>query len=342
MNKLLRKIKNTVETNWFISRLFDWIAGSFLYRKFIYLKIKKYTKLIKKTKKFNIMLETTNICNARCIMCPHTKMTRKMGIMNDEMFDLVIKRLKEEKIEPLAFIVTGFGDPLTDKKILERINILRKNFPISILKIYTNFGLANDEFIEKLFRSELDEINISFNGFNRENYERTMKIDYGRTLYNLNKLIDKKKKNKSTNLKIRISMTLVSFNDGDEKKFIKEWGKKVDSVSVNKVHSYGQSVDDVSGKNKINVNKLAYPCKFIWNTINISIAGDIYLCCLDYDGNYNFGNIKEKSISEIFYSDKYENIRNLHLSGNVKQMKICATCSTAFRNGSEWLINELY
>jgi radical SAM protein with 4Fe4S-binding SPASM domain len=338
----LRKIKNLIETSHALSRIFDWVAGIFLYKKFIYSKIKKYVELIKKTKKFNIMLETTNICNAKCVMCPHTKITRKLGVMSDEMFDLLVRKLKDDKIDPMAFIVNGFGDPLTDRKIFERIKILRGNFSNSVLKFYTNLGLANDEIIENLLNSDLDEVNISFNGYDKENYERTMKIDYDKTLANLNKLIDKRKKKNNNNLKIRISMTLVSNNDGDEKKFIEEWEHKVDSVSVNKVHSYGQAVSDVSGKNKINFNKLAYPCKYIWNTINISVNGDIYLCCLDYDGNYNFGNIKDKGILEIFYSDGYERVRKKHLENNIKNIKICSTCSTAYRNGTEWLISELY
>ena len=288
--KIIRKIKNIIETNNFLSKIFDFLASTFLYKKFIYYKIKKYIAEIKKNKKYNIIIETSNICNAKCIMCPHIKMKRQMKVMSDETFGVIVKKLKEEGINPLAFILNGFGDPLTDRKIFERIKTLKKEFPKSILKFYTNLGLANEEIIDKIINCGLDEINISFNGFSKDNYEEVMKIDYDKTLSNLNKLIQKINSLKS-DLKIRISMTLVSKNDNDEKRFIKEWEKKVDSVSVNKVHSYNDSTGNVAGKNKINFNKLTYPCKYIWNTIVFGVEGDIFMCCLDYEGEYNFGNI---------------------------------------------------
>lgn len=340
MNQL-RKIKNLLETNQFLSAIFDKLAGSFLYRKFIYKKIEKYTKNIKKNKKYNIIIETSNACNAKCIMCPHIKMERKQEIMSQEIFNKIIEDLKKDAINPAVFILNGFGDPLTDKDIFERIKSLKKEFPDSAVKFYSNFGLADKNSINSILDSKLDEINISFNGFNKENYEEVMKINYNKTLENLENLIEEKNKRKSP-LKIRISMTLVSANEGDEKKFIKKWEKKVDSVSINKIHNYNNSVGEVSGKNKINFKKTTYPCKYIWNTIVFSVKGDIVLCCLDYEGKYNFGNIAEKSVLDVFYSENFENFRKKHLNNEIKQIGMCATCYTPYKNGVEWLVDELY
>jgi radical SAM protein with 4Fe4S-binding SPASM domain len=338
---ILRKLKNLIETNLFLSKLFDIIAGSILYKKIINKKIIGYTESIKKSKRYNVIIETTNICNAKCIMCPHTKMQRRMGVMDNEVFELIVKKLKADRISPLAFILNGFGEPLADKKIFERIALLKKEFPQSVLKFYSNLGLANEDATLGLVSSGLDEINVSFNGYDKENYEDTMKISYQKTLENLRRLIAKKNE-VGSKLKIRISMTLVSHNDGDEKKFIKEWSGQVDSVSVNKIHTYNNSVEDVSGKNKINYKKLTYPCKYLWNTLVFGVSGDMFLCCLDYEGEYNFGNIREKGVLEIFYSEAFENIRKKHLENNIKNIKMCANCYTPYKNGVEWLVNDLY
>lgn len=339
--KLLRKIKNILETNKAAASLFDKIAGTALYRKFIYYKIKKYASRIKKSKRYNVIIETTNLCNACCVMCPHSKMQRKMEVMSVEVFSLIVTKLKKEKINPLAFILNGFGDPLTDTKIFERVKVIKKEFPQSTIKFYSNFGLANENVIKEILDSGLDELNISFNGYDKVNYEKTMGIDYQKTSNNLVRLIVEKNKTKS-DLKIRLSMTLVSHNDGDEKKFIAEWQDKVDSVSVNKVHTYGASVVDVSGKNKINFNKLSYPCKYLWNTIVFGVTGDIFLCCLDFEGKYNFGNIAENNILGIFYSDRFNQIREQHLQNKIKNIEMCSQCYTPYKNGAEWLVDKLY
>lgn len=137
-------------------------------------------------------------------------------------------------------------------------------------------------------------------------------------------------------------MAMVSYNDGDEKKFIETWEKKVDSISVNKVHTYGDAVSDISGTNKINFNKFTYPCKYLWNTIVVGVTGDVLLCCLDYEASYVFGNIKNSKILDILYSPKFEAVRRMHVQNNIKNFSICAKCYTPYKNGVEWFVRDLY
>lgn len=338
---IIRKIKNIIEINNKISHAFDRAASSSVYKKVIYWKIKKYTENIVNTKKYNVIIETTNFCNAKCIMCPQHIMKRKKSFMSDETFFKLIFRLKNENIKPIVFILNGFGEPLTDIKIFERIKELKVNFPNSKLKFYTNLGLANDKIIDKIIDSGIDEINISFNGFTKESYEEIMKVDFEKTKDNIEKLVVKRNKN-HINLKIRISMALVSENEYTVKKFLKEWENKVDSVSVNKIHTYGGSVNNFSVKNRINFDKLTYPCKYLWNTIVIGVEGDLFICCLDYEGNYNFGNINQSKILDIFYSDEFRGIRKIHLKNHIKKIKLCSNCYTPYKNGTEWLVKNLY
>jgi radical SAM protein with 4Fe4S-binding SPASM domain len=337
----IRKIKNIVETNQLVSLSFDTIASTSIYRHIINYKIKSYVADIKKNKDYNVIIESSNFCNAKCIMCPHSTMNRPRLIMNEDTFNLVLRRLTNENIYPTAFLFNGFGEPMTDTKLISRINTVKKLFPNSTIKIYSNFGIATPASIKQILRSGLDEINISFNGYDSKNYQETMKIDYFKTLKNIKELLKLRMRYKS-NLKIRISMTLVKQNEKKIKSFLKYWTPKVDSVSVNKVHTYNQSVPDTSSKFKINFKKIAFPCKYIFNTIVITNKGDISLCCLDYEARHTYGNIKDKTILDIFYSPAFENVRKLHLENQLKKMPICANCYTPYKNGVEWLINKLY
>ena len=110
--------------------------------------------------------------------------------------------------------------------------------------MYSNFNLASDGFIDAVLESGLDELNISFNGSNKDSYEKTMSINYEKTLKNLNKLLALKKE-KNSDLKVRLSMALVRYNENNIREFMKEWAGKVDSVSVNRTHTYGGRVEDV-------------------------------------------------------------------------------------------------
>lgn len=330
-----------VEKNNKLGFLFDAVCSSPIYHYALRLRIKSYIKKIGKTKNFNIIIESTNICNARCIMCPYTKMRRKREVMSDDTFDLIIERVKEDTIRPLCFIVNGFGEPFTDRKIIERIQALRKSFPQSKIKLYSNFSIISEHKIKKLVSSGLDEINISFNGVNKKNYEETMGINYDKTKRNLEHLLYMRDK-LNKNLKIRMSMTLVEGNQADSDKYISHWRERVDSVSVNRVHTYGGAVNDVSGDLGIKFSKKPIPCKYLWNTVVIGVRGDIFLCCLDYDGVWNFGNIKGAKILAIFHSRKFKAVRNLHLSGKIDSMDICKRCYTPYKNGVEWWVDNLY
>lgn len=339
---LIRKLKNTIETNKHVTSAFDLIAKTPLYKTYINHQIKKYTQYLKETKKYNVIIETSNICNAKCVMCPHTILKRPLSIMSDTTFSNIIEKLKQEKIKPLAFIINGFGEPFTDKKILSRIKTIKKEFPKSKIKIYSNLAIPDQNILVSLINSGLDEINISFNGYDKKSYENTMKIKYQKSYENLKTLI---KLNNKANHKIiiRISSTLVGTNDKNASKFIHKWEKFVDSVSTNKAHNYNNSIDNKAKKYKINFEKKnIFPCKYLFNSIVIGVTGDIYLCCLDYEGKYNFGNINDDNILNIFYSKKFNDIRKMHLDKNLKNMPICQNCYTPYKNGVEWLIKDLY
>jgi len=338
---ILRKIKNIVEINPLFNKAFDLLGKCPFYRKIVYFKISQFERKIKKNKNYNIIIETTNLCNARCVMCPHSIMKREKEVMTDYVFSRVVKKLILEKISPQVFIINGFGEPLTDPKIFERIKKLKRLFPQVPVKFYSNFNLARDSTIKEIFESGLDEINISLNGYSSKSYEEVMGIKYEKTINNLKRLISEKNKRKSK-LTIRLSMALVETNERGAKRFVEKWEKLVDSVSVNRVHTYGNVIKDVSDSYKINYKKMPYPCKYIWNTIVFGVRGDIFLCCLDYEGKYIFGNVLKDNILDSFYSEKFNKIRELHKQGNIKNLPICAACYTPFRNGIEWFIEKLY
>ena len=268
-------------------------------------------------------------------------MKRHQAIMDNQTFEKIIHQIKTEKINPVAIILNGFGEPLIDSQIINRIKLIKQTFPTTKVKFYSNFNLANKKLISQLISSKLDEINISLNGYSRQNYQKVMKIDYQKTIKNIQQLIIAKKEKKS-DIKIRISMTLVEYNETSANKFIKKWEKQVDSVSVNKVHDYHGNVKDTSHKFKINFHKKPFPCRYLWDTIVFDVTGENVLCCLDYESDYKFGNIKDMKILKTFYSPSIEAIRKSHLQGNLKQINICQNCYTPYKNGVEWLINKLY
>jgi len=338
--EIRRKIKNWLVINKYFASGFRRIRNLGIYRNIILSLVQRFDTEIRNSREYNIAIETTNFCNAACVFCPHTFMARKKLIMDDKTFELVIARIKEDRIKPFGFCMNGTGEPLIDKNIFARACRLKKEFSSAIVKIHTNFNLATPPIIDDLLSSGLDEINISVNGYKKENYENAMHLDFDRTITNVHTLIEKRRQIGS-NLKIRISMVLVDWNEGDELCFLEQWSDKVDSVSVNRATNYGNTVRETAGNNRIDPNTSPLPCRALWDTISIASDGRIMLCCMDSEGRDNFGNIKERSILDIYLGDDFRKYRDKHLAGNLHGLTKCSACSIPHDHGAHWFFKRL-
>ena len=63
-------------------------------------------------------------------------------------------------------------------------------------------------------------------------------------------------------------------------------------------------------------------CVFV-NSMIIDAWGDVHLCCNDYFGKALFGNVKEQSLSDIWFSEEYVQARKLGAKG---KHPLCTTC----------------
>jgi 2-iminoacetate synthase ThiH len=74
-NKLIRKAKLLYSSSPRVKTLVDLLAGS----PFYFWWVKKWVAWRKEKDKkgpFNLVIETSNFCNARCVMCPYRTMKR--------------------------------------------------------------------------------------------------------------------------------------------------------------------------------------------------------------------------------------------------------------------------
>ncbi len=335
-----RILKNWLVINPVVVAAFGKIRNTALYRSMVVAAVQRRAQEMRAKRDYIIQIETTNLCNARCVFCSYTVMKREKKIMDDETFETIVRRIKEDGIKPYGVHLNGTGEPLLDNKIFHRIRRIKQEFPTAIVKFSSNFNLANEARIEEILTSGLDELNISLNSYLKDVYQDTMKIGYDRTEKNILSLLEKRKASGSK-LKVRISMALVARNETYENEFLKKWTKLVDSVTINRVHSYSGAVAESAGDNKINYENYPLPCRSLWTCISIAVDGKILLCCLDYEANNNLGNSRDNGLLELYSSKKFEQLRQMHLSGHIEPFEMCAKCSVPYENGAHWFIKKL-
>lgn len=328
LDNIIRQGKLFYSSSPKIQRLAKKLAASSFYGRIVRKKIKRQS-LKDAAGPFNLIMETSNFCNAACLMCPHQTMKRPPKIMAPEIFARIIARIKKEKLPLNKVFFSGLGEPLTDPRLLARIKELKK---IGVaIRLYTNASLLTPEIFRRLVDLGLEEINISFNGATPQQYRKIMKLNFAKTKKNINALIKIKNQKRSPRPLIQISLVVIKENEPDIKKHLRNWSGKVDSVTVSRAHAWG-------GKVKIS-SKLTYPCRSLWHTFNIDSRGNFIICCRDFESRSILGNIQTHSFAEILKSPIIKRFRCRHFKYLLSELPVmCQYCNFPYQDGIEWFL----
>ena len=143
---------------------------------------------------FRLWVEPTSHCNLRCIMCPNKDLPREQkGFMDwtlyrkiiDEaseyVFDIHLLHRGESLLHPDFFKMAQYAH---DKGLT--------------VKFHTNGTLLDEEKAYKLINSGIDQFSFSFDGYQKETYERIrVGGSFEKTVNNIVRFLEIKKKLKA-------------------------------------------------------------------------------------------------------------------------------------------------
>ena len=68
-------------------------------------------------------------------------------------------------------------------------------------------------------------------------------------------------------------------------------------------------------------------CEYPWTSLTVMADGNVVPCTQIPNNEIVLGNVKEKSLEEIWNGEEYKNLRQMHISGNFpKNHKCYARC----------------
>jgi len=321
-------------------RPFSYLVNTAVYRKFYLRCIHKEIAKIEEGGVF-VNIETTNACNADCLMCPHSKMKRASGTMNEETFRGIVDSAAGSGLKIREFVLSGFGEPIADKNIFERIAYVKSKGPFYV-KIFSNASLLTPEKTAKLLASDLDEIVISFNGISKEIYESVMKLPFEKSMDNVLALLEARRLrgpdaqgHSEAKPKIVLSCVRLAGNKAEVAKFNAFWKGKADAILKPIPENWSGSMEQNSPW-KYDIKGRLWPCRGMWDTLDFTWDGKTILCCRDYDGRVVIGDIKKEAVKDILARKRAMGIRQLE-NGDYSDAKICKSCDTMNKNNINWL-----
>jgi MoaA/NifB/PqqE/SkfB family radical SAM enzyme len=272
-----------------------------------------------------VQIESTNICNAKCVFCPRDDMHRRQGIMSFDLFKKIVDECAELGITHVR--VHNYGEPFVDRKLVEKVRYAKQK-GIQEVGMISNGSLITDAVARGMVDAGLDAINISVDASGKEVFESTrIGLKYDKVIANIERLVRIRAESGRQRPKLILSFVRQN-NSADEQAFIEHWRKVADKIHITDLHNWGGTLNQESDVN--------FPCYRPWLTFTVLWDGRVSLCCADFDGHTILGDMNTSSIGEIWNNELYRSVRREHLESGGPD--VCRACDLPKKDSPLWVI----
>ena len=271
-----------------------------------------------------VQIESTNICNAKCVFCPRDEMHRRQGIMSFDLFRKIVDECVELGITHVR--VHNYGEPFVDRKLVDKVRYAKEK-GIQEVGMISNGSLITDQVARGMVDAGLDAINISVDASGKDVFESTrIGLKYDKVIANIERLVRIRAESGKRRPKLILSFVRQN-NSADEQAFIEHWRKVADKIHITDLHNWGGTLHQQSDVN--------YPCYRPWLTFTVLWDGRVSLCCADFDGHTILGDLNTSSIKEIWNNERYLSVRREHLESGGPD--VCRACDLPRKDSPLWV-----
>lgn len=277
-------------------------------------------------------------CNFKCEYCFYALSKKKKTydcdteFMDFTLFKKGIDDVKSfpEKVKMLR--ITGLGETLMHKNIAEMISYAKKSEMFENINILTNAVLLTNELSLKLVAAGLDMLRISIQGISSQQYKEISgkEVDFEKMVNDIRFFY---KHRGETKVYIKIIDYALKSED-DKNKFFEIFGDICDIIAIENLTptvggvdyekiSGGKDLDKTQNGNVLADSKI---CPMPFYMMQINPDGYVIPCC-SWQIPIKIGNIKEKSVVEIWNSKTFNEFRACMLTGVENCGEVCTSCN---------------
>jgi sulfatase maturation enzyme AslB (radical SAM superfamily) len=271
-----------------------------------------------------VQIESTNLCNAKCVFCPRDEMHRRQGVMDLDLFKKIVDECVTLGITHVR--VHNYGEPFLDRQLVEKVRYAKAR-GIPEVGMISNGSLITEEIAAGMIDAGLDAINISVDAAGKEIFESTrLNLDYDTVIGNIRSLVRLRNEAGRTHPKLILSFVRQK-NSADEQAFIREWSRVADKIHITDLHNWAGTLNATSD--------VQFPCYRLWLTFTVLWDGRVSMCCADFDGRHIFGDLRTSTIAEVWNSPLYRAARRQHLESGGPE--ICRSCDLPKKDSPLWI-----
>ena len=268
-----------------------------------------------------VQIEPVSVCNFKCVFCYQADRTFSkkdsgyMGYMDLELFKKVIDEL-EGNVESIT--LASRGEPTLHKQLGEMLEYMNGKF--LAVKVNSNASLFTDKMIHTILSNDVQTMAFSIDAADKELYEK-LRVNgkFEKTLKNVKRFNEiREKEYPNSRLTTRISGVKVNdIQNVDE--MIDQWASYADIVAFTNYIPWESSYEN-------ELSKVETPCTELWRRMFVWWDGKVNPCDYDYKSILSKWNVNKKNISEIWNSDYYNFLRDIHLKIQRAEIEPCKRC----------------
>ena len=282
-----------------------------------------------------IMFDITNVCNSKCIHCPHSitynRRRTRDGYLDTKIFRKAIDECAERRIQFIR--ITADGEPLLHRNLVNMVSYAskKKAGPVGLT---TNGSLMTEDIAEKLLDANLFLVDFYLDAVKKETYSQIRRgLSFEKVTRSIHSFISLREKRKSS-LKVMVSFVKQQKNLSELDDFVKKWEPLVDKVLIRELIS---NVNLIQTDNKdLEIASKRWPCPHFFRRIVISYDGSIKACPVDWQNKTRYMSAKDTTIFDAWHSDFYFHSRMAHLNNSFPENHICRECKDWV--GSPWAL----
>lgn len=284
-----------------------------------------------------LLVDPSSLCNLRCKWCPSgydaliAKTGRAQQIMEWELFEELTRQATEFE-EPFRVLrMYKEGEPLVNPLFPEMVTLAKKSKRFNRIDTTTNGLLFNKDLNRKIIRAGIDQINISVNGVSEEQiFKHTgRRIDFQDYIKNIKDLCDNK-----ADCTIYIKSIKDVLTVEEQEKFFDIFGEMADRVFLERLSPAWPAFDvSKSGYEYEYVGNYEQPienrevCPYLFYSMVVNADGTVSTCVGDWKHRQLVGDIRERSLKQIWLGEQQRTYQIEHLRRNKDNFEMCKECS---------------
>ncbi|MBI2251216.1 MAG: SPASM domain-containing protein [Armatimonadetes bacterium] len=267
-------------------------------------------------------IEITNVCQLKCPMCAQNVTHTKKGFMDFNLYKKIIDEIAEYKIYSIK--LSWRGEVMLHKDLFKMARYAKEK-GIKEAAFLTNLERFDKGMLDDLLNSGLTWMAVSVDGL-KETYEKIRypaKFDDLTEKLKLIKAEKLKRKQKLPLIRIQSIWSAIKNNPKAFKDYFNNLADKIMFIS--------DQVRSLEDQEKEFIQDPDYICSYLWQRLTITWDGKVVQCIDDENEQNVIGNVREKSLYEIWHSHKLNALRKLHKEKERLLNPVCNKCCAGGR-----------